>query len=82
MKTPAPITTPVRRLSLRASRECQLVQKRAKTGLTAEEQAALTEIYREQDAEAHRLTEQDVDALAEERGEARLFSPTHPNIHE
>lgn len=28
------------------------------------------------------LTDAEIDRLAEERGEARLFTPTHANIHE
>lgn len=78
---PRRISTPVRRLDPRIR---QLEATRLSTGLTAEQQAALDEMYR--DAEAHALSEQDVDRLAEEHAEGRRAHyhdlPIARNFHE
>ena len=77
LTSPSRIATRVRRPSRQL---VQLETKRVAFGLTDAEKAALDDIYAAQEREA--LSEADVDRMAEQDAEGRLFTHRHPNPHD
>lgn len=78
---PKPVTTPIASVDTPLFR---LELKRVGCGLSPEEQAALDEIYAQEDRSIP--TEADIDRLAalleDARTEARTFPQRHVNFHE
>lgn len=76
MKT---ITTPLAYLSDNTKRECQLVVKRSRSGLSPSEQAELAEIYRNVPPEP--LSVEDVDRMGEEEAwKQEVLAKEHDRI--
>lgn len=79
LPTLEPITTPVRTLRPSVARECVLTVKRYRLGLSEEEARELDLLMRANEQEV--LSEEDVDRMAEQDAEGRLFA-THTNPHD